>query len=241
MTDSIQKLPEFIDAHLHVTPSLLPFLNGIPCIANADSPEEYLWLEANKLPGMVISAGIHPWKADKTSWSEMEPFLRTCAVIGEIGLDGVWCSTDPRIQQEIFHRQLELAHSLQKPVILHTKGMEKEVLHTIRQYPNRYLVHWYSCRDFLDEYMALDCWFTAGPDLCSNPHVEQLVKTVPLDRLLPESDGLEGISWGQGISLLPSDYPEAMGRHLQIISFLRGISSHQLLPQLLKNLTAFLL
>lgn len=236
----MQMFPAFIDAHFHVTPSLLPFLNGIPCIANADNPEEYRWLEANELPGMVISAGIHPWKAAETDWSEMEPLLHTCAVIGEIGLDSVWCNTDPKIQQEVFHRQLKLAHTLQTPVILHTKGMEKEVLHAIRQYPNRYLVHWYSCCDFLEEYMALDCWFTAGPDVCFNPHVEQLVKTVPLDRLLLESDGLEGISWGQGISLVPSDYPEAMGQHLHTISLLRGISSRQLLTQLLKNLTDFL-
>ena len=228
------------DAHVHVTPSLLPFLDGIPCIANADSSEEYFRLMKNKLPHMTISAGIHPWKAECTSWSEMEPVLRACTVIGEIGLDGTWCDTDIRVQREVFHRQLFLAHTLGKPVILHTKGMEGEVLQAIRQYPNRYLVHWYSCPNFLHEYMELDCWFTAGPDLCSNSCVQRLAKTVPLNRLLAESDGLEGIIWGQGLPLTPSDYPESMRQLLQTLALLRNIPVDLLSSQMTENLNAFL-
>ena len=230
----------FSDAHIHVTPSLLPFLNGISCIANADSPEEYLWLTKNKLPSMTISAGIHPWKAENTSWQEMEPVLRTCSVIGEIGLDGTWCDTALNIQREVFRRQLLLAHTFGQPVILHTKGMEGEVLQTIRQYPNRYLIHWYSCQDFLYEYMDLDCWFTVGPDLCSNFCVQRLAKTVPLNRLLVESDGLEGLIWGQDLPLAPSDYPKIMGQQMQTLALLRNIPVDLLASQISENLNAFL-
>ena len=232
--------PFFSDAHIHVTPSLLPFLKDIFCIANADNPEEYLWLTKNKLPGMTISAGIHPWKAANTSWSGMEPILRTCTVIGEIGLDGVWCDTDINIQRDVFRRQLLLAHTLGKPVILHTKGMEGEILQTIRQYPNRYLIHWYSCQDFLYEYMDLDCWFTAGPDLRSNSCVQRLAKKVPLNRLLLESDGLEGLIWGQSRPLIPSDYPQIMGQQMQALALLRNISVDLLASQMSENLNAFL-
>ncbi len=232
---------EFIDSHLHATPALLPFLNHIPCIVNAENPEEYDWLTSNRLPLMKISAGIHPWKAANTSWNEMEPILHTCTVIGEIGLDTVWCNTDITIQRELFHRQLSLAHFLKKPVILHTKGMEEEILHAIRQYPNRYLVHWYSCEDFLEEYMELDCWFSVGPDVCSNLHVLRLAKTISLNRLLIESDGLEGIIWGQGISLTPTDYPQRMKQHLQTLALLRNIPSQQFARQMTENLSSFIL
>ena len=230
----------FIDAHLHVTPPLLPYLQTIPCIANADCPEEYHWLRANATPHMTISVGIHPWKAAVTSWAEMEPLLRSCAVIGEIGLDRVWCDTDLEIQRNIFHRQLELAHSLGTPVILHTKGMEQEILHTIRQYPNRYLVHWYSCGAWQRDYIDLGCWFTVGPDLLSTPYVEQLAKTVPLNRLLLESDGMDAISWAQKSPLAPCDYPNYMRQHLQAIALLRGIPPHVLLAQITENLNCFL-
>ena len=229
-----------IDAHLHVTKELLPYLQEVRCIANADTPEEYRFLSEVAVPGMVISAGIHPWKADTTSWQEMEPILKRAAVIGEIGLDSEWCEVDMEIQRRVFRRQLELARGNRTPVILHTKGMEREILETIREYPNRYLVHWYACRDWVQEYVDYGCWFTIGPDMRKEPAVEHLARTLPLDRLLIESDGVEGIAWGQGSPLASAEYLNAMQRHLQDISDLRGIKSHALLKQMQRNLDAFL-
>lgn len=229
-----------IDAHLHVTKELLPYLQEVRCIANADSPEEYRFLSEAAVPGMMISAGIHPWKADTTSWQEMEPILKRAAVIGEIGLDSEWCEVDMEIQRRMFRRQLELARGNRTPVILHTKGMEREILDTIREYPNRYLVHWYACRDWIQEYVDYGCWFTIGPDVRKEPAVEHLARILPLDRLLIESDGVEGIAWGQGIPLASAEYLNAMQRHLQDISDLRGIKSHVLLKQMQRNLDAFL-
>ena len=231
---------KFLDAHLHVTPTLLPYLTGVPCIANADSPEEYHWLHANSSPEMTISVGIHPWKAATTCWDEMEPLLTSCSVIGEIGLDRAWCNTPMHIQEEVFHHQLILAHTQNKPVILHTKGMEQEILHTIQQYPNRYLIHWYSTSEFIEEFIALDCWFTIGPDLSTNTAVTQLAKILPLHKLLPESDGLSGISWAHNQAYLPSQYPRKMEQHIQNIALLRGISPDFLINQCTENLKSFL-
>lgn len=227
-----------IDAHVHATAELLPYLRGIHCIVNADSPAEFAFLKENGLP--FISAGIHPWKADVTAWDAMEPILRKAPVIGEIGLDSEWCSVDMDTQRRVFRRQLELAAALQRPVILHTKGMEREIVDTIRDYPNRYLVHWYDCEHHLKEYIALGCLFTVGPDVLLNPKVERLARTVPLDRLLIESDGIEGMAWGQGRDLSPADYPAAMQRHLEAVAELRGMTAEALLRRMAENLNTFL-
>ena len=226
-----------IDAHIHVTAELLPYLKNIRCIPNADSPQEYAYLKSAGIS--LLSAGIHPWKADTTAWEEMEPILREVPVIGEIGLDSEWCSVDMDIQRQAFRKQLELAAQLGKPVILHTKGMEREILDTIRQYSNRYLVHWYDCDRWLEEYIDLGCWFTVGPEL-TNPNVAYLARTVPLDRLLTESDGLEGMAWGQGIALTPSDYPTALEEHLNRIAQLRDMEPSPLLSQMQQNLDNFI-
>lgn len=226
-----------IDAHIHVTADLLPYLAGVRCIPNADSPQEYAFLKSAGFP--VISAGIHPWKADTTPWEEMEPILREVPIIGEIGLDSQWCGVDMDVQREVFRRQLKLAGECRKPLILHTKGMEGEILETIRQYPNHYLVHWYDCDQYLSEYMALGCWFTIGPEL-SNPNIAHLAKTVPLDRLLIESDGLEGIAWAQGIELSAADYPAALEQHLNRIAQLRETEPASLLSQIQQNLDVFI-
>ena len=226
-----------IDAHIHVTAELQPYLKGVRCIPNADSPEEYTFLKASGFS--LLSAGIHPWKADTTAWEDMEPLLQEAPVIGEIGLDNEWCSVDMDVQRQVFRRQLKLAIELRKPVILHTKGMEQEILDTIRQCPNRYLVHWYDCDRWLEDYIKLDCWFTVGPEL-TNPNVAHLARTVPLDRLLMESDGLEGIAWGQGIALSAADYPAALEQHLNHIAQLRNMEPSSLLSQMQQNLDNFI-
>lgn len=233
-------MSKMMDGHIHVTKELLPYLQGVRCIANADSPEEYRFLKKAAMSGMVISAGIHPWKADVTSWRDMEPVLKEVAVIGEIGLDSEWCSVDMKVQRLVFRRQLELASMRCTPVVLHTKGMEREILDTIRQYPNRYLVHWYACNEWVQEYIDYGCWFTVGPDVAKDLTVEHLARSVPLDRLLIESDGVEGIAWGQGIALSPAEYPRAMERHLQTVAALRGVEDSVLAAQMEQNVEAFL-
>ncbi len=227
-----------IDAHIHVTEELLPYLQNVLCIANADSPEEYALLRSAELP--YISAGIHPWKADVTDWSEMLPILQEVPIIGEIGLDSEWCSVDMDLQRRVFRRQLESAARFHKPVILHTKGMEREILDTIQHYPNRYLVHWYDCADYLADYIALGCWFTAGPDVLLNPNVANLARTVPLDRLLIESDGLEGIAWGQRRTATAADYPALMKQQLESVARLRNMDADPLLLQMKHNLDKFI-
>lgn len=227
-----------IDAHIHATAELLPYLSQVRCIPNADSPEEYAFLKESGFP--CISAGIHPWKADVTDFAKMEPLLREASVIGEIGLDNEWCAVDMKIQRTVFRKQLELAATLGKPVILHTKGMEQEILETIRNYPNRYLVHWYACGEHLKEYISLGCWFTVGPDVLSDKDVEALARTVPIHRLLLESDGIEGIAWGQGCDLSPADYRKAMEQHLESVASLRNMTPDALLAQMHDNLTQFL-
>ena len=227
-----------IDGHIHISEPLLPYLRAVRCIANADSPQEYRFLHNWDFP--LISAGIHPWKADVTPWQDMEPILRTAPIIGEIGLDKEWCTVDMNLQRKIFQAQLELAAELKKPVILHTKGMEQEVLHTIEKYPNRYLVHWYSCEEYLTDYISLGCWFTVGPDVQTEPTVNHLARTVPIDRLLMESDGLEAVAWARGREVLAWEYPKVMRRILHEAATLRHMTPEALLLQMEANLTAFL-
>lgn len=144
---------------------------------------------------LIPTAGLHPWYAADHKVSDMAPYLSACPVIGEIGMDSVWCSTPLPIQEQVFREQLSLAYSLGKPVILHTKGQEKEIASILKEYPNTYLVHWYSCEQFLEDYLALDCYFSVGPDVWWNPTVRRVAETVPLNRLLIETDGMNAVKW----------------------------------------------
>lgn len=232
---------KMIDGHIHVTKELLPILreNKVICIANADNPKEYAMLKAADVPDMMISAGIHPWKADCTDWNEMESILYEVNVIGEIGLDSAWCNVDMELQRKIFRQQLEIAVQLKKPVILHTKGMEREILETIKDFPNRYLVHWYSCKEYLPEYISLGCWFTVGPSVRSDKSVEAVARNVTANRLLIESDGTEGISWGQNREVREQDYLKCMQEHFCAVAEIRRCEAQELTEQIKRNMDEF--
>ena len=131
-----------VDAHMHMEeayPAEILKEQDIACIANAATPEEYKNLRKlqEKNPFLWISAGIHPWKVDEVHWDAMLPILEEVDIIGEIGLDSVWCNTDMTLQSRLFEQQLAFAQRYQKPVILHLKGREKEALEYLRRYENR--------------------------------------------------------------------------------------------------------
>lgn len=162
--------------------------------------EEGIWdYRTDGFPGrgryLVPACGIHPWHADQYCLEDMEPWMKLCPVIGEIGMDSVWCAVDLSVQKERFEQQLYLAQSWGKPVVLHTKGQEEEIADILREYPNRYLVHWYSCDFHLEKYLELDCYFSVGPDVWWNKAVQQVARFSPADRLLLETDGLDAVKW----------------------------------------------
>ena len=56
----------------------------------------------NRLSGdwIVKACGLHPWKADLGALAALEPWLERAGIIGEIGLDSVWCQVDMDVQRQ---------------------------------------------------------------------------------------------------------------------------------------------
>lgn len=115
--------------------------------------------------------------------------------IGEIGMDSVWCDIDIKVQREVFVYSLNTALEKDMAVILHTKGMEKEIYEIIKEYDLKFIIHWYGCSEYIDEYIALGCYFTVGPAIFFDEDVINLVKKAPLNRILLETDGIEALKW----------------------------------------------
>lgn len=214
------------DAHVHIKD--LAFLSvmkeqAISGIMNVSSIGEYrayvsyqaIWQQ------LYFSAGIHPWEVEQNSWDDMEQFMAKAPLIGEVGLDNVWCKVDKTKQMDVFERSLAFGCECHKPVILHLKGMEKDALPMLKRYPNTYMIHWYSCENHLQEFIDLDCYFTIGPSIKKDKAVQQVAKNVPLHRLLIESDGLDALEWCEDRPLTCGDYPLFLRRTLDILSQIR--------------------
>ena len=161
----------------------------------ASTPPEAESLLKTAKPYLLPTAGLHPWQAASYFVNDMLPYLTACPVIGEIGMDSVWCDVPLDRQEEVFRAQLAIACQMKKPVILHTKGEEDRIASILPEYPNTYLVHWYSCEEYLDQYLALGCYFSIGPDVLWNPPVRTLAARVPQNRILIETDGMGAVKW----------------------------------------------
>ncbi len=191
------------DAHCHMgTEKELTerIREGIRSVICAGSPKEAERLnELIKRPGgaqtIIPAAGLHPWNSGRYRTEEMFPFMEKWTVTGEIGMDTLWCDVPLKVQREAFECQLAFAMERRKPVVLHTKDQEEEIARIIRRYPNRYLVHWYSCEKYLEQYLEQDCFFSIGPDVSWNPIVQKVARCVPKDRILIETDGLGAVEW----------------------------------------------
>ena len=203
----------------------------VSLFSNANPQEMDKLLAKNLSDNIILTCGIHPWSADVIKFEEMEKYLQSVSVVGEIGMDSVWCDVDLKIQEAVFRRQLDYAAKNHKAVILHTKGQEKEIAKIIKEYPNKYLIHWYSCDEHLEDYIEMDCYFSIGPDVFWNEATKNVAKSVPLGRILSETDGLNAVKWAYEEAPFKKQSPktseEALNNVVSEIAKLRGLTKEE--------------
>ena len=171
-----------------------------------------------------MTAGVHPWYAASVSLGDMRPWMEHAALIGEIGLDSVWCDTPIAMQRRLFAAQLDWAAARGKGIVLHTKGCEDEIARLTEGFPHPIVVHWYSGnQDALDRFLAQGCYLTIGPDVSCNPCVQAAARLAPDERILFETDGMDAVRWalGDAAAQNPGD---ALRRSLTAAAQLRGQS-----------------
>lgn len=113
--------------------------------------------------------------------------------IGEIGLDFCSGSKDKSKEQiELFEKQLELAQELNLPVIIHTRGAEKEILEVLENYPNlKKILHCYCAnKELFKKAIKMDCWFTISTAFAGKMKsvFEELLLLAPKNKILTETD-----------------------------------------------------
>lgn len=92
---------------------------------------------AHKYENLYAIVGVHPHHADKleTDWLEkLEEIAKQDKVvaIGEIGMDYFNYKSNnivnPKLQREVFIKQIELAHRLQLPLQIHNRQAGKDII-----------------------------------------------------------------------------------------------------------------
>lgn len=155
---------------------------------------------------IFASIGIHPHEAKlatEPDYTEMQHLASNRRVIawGEIGLDYFYDHSPREVQQEVFRRQMELAHNARLPIVIHcrpTNNSENAWDDTIKMLSD----HWKSSglggilHCFTGEWKhakaAMDMGFYISfAGNVSFPKAETIRETamkVPLERMLIETD-----------------------------------------------------
>ncbi len=111
--------------------------------------------------------------------------------LGEIGLDYHW-DTPRHIQKEVFEMQLCIAEEKKIPVIIHDREAHGDIFDMLRAHPDvTGVMHCYSgSAEMVKDYVRRGWYISfAGPVSYKNAeNVRNACRTVPLDRILIETD-----------------------------------------------------
>lgn len=146
------------------------------------------------------TVGVHPHYA-KYWVDEYYERLKALAkhpkavAIGETGLDFNRNFSAPNMQIFAFEQQLKLAAEIQKPLFLHERDAHEDQLKILKTYRNEVpgaVAHCFTgTEEELNNYLALDLYIGITGWICDERrglHLQDLVKKIPLQRLLLETD-----------------------------------------------------
>jgi len=158
---------------------------------------------ARKYPGIYATAGLHPLEFNDPEClpsSEIAIWLMSRAEdplvvgIGETGLDYYYSKDSIKVQQESFVTHLEVAKILSKPVVVHTRDAREDTLSLIRNHGCQkkagvlhcFTESWEMAKAALDLNYYIS--FSGIITFKNASELREVVKKVPLDRLLVETD-----------------------------------------------------
>jgi TatD DNase family protein len=143
------------------------------------------------------SVGIHPHSAGEASdeaFTELRELAAEPGVvaIGETGLDYYYDNSPRDVQQRSFERHLALASELDLPVVVHARDADEDVIGILRSAPAglRGVLHCFSSgRKLLETGLDLGWYASFSGMITFSRYADvELLRLVPLDRLLVETD-----------------------------------------------------
>lgn len=154
---------------------------------------------AEKYHFFYASVGLHPNDAQAAednpdTLKMLREYLDHPKVvaIGEIGLDYHWDEPSREVQKKWFEIQLSLAEETGYPVIIHDRDAHGDTMEIIRKYPNvKGIFHSFSGSPEMAEELVKRGYYISFSGVLTFKNAAKLpevAKTVPLDRMLVETD-----------------------------------------------------
>lgn len=151
---------------------------------------------AQKYPKFYASVGIHPHEADKApkdyiaTLTELAKGKKVIA-IGEIGLDYFYDFSKKESQKRVFEKQLQLAKTLNLPVIIHSREAVQDTMELLSKYNLKGVQHCFTgSAETAKEVVKLGMYigFTGVVTFQNARKTLEVIEATPLDRILLETD-----------------------------------------------------
>lgn len=148
------------------------------------------------LENIKVGLGLHPEvaSAKAVELDQLVGGVASVRFIGEIGLDGSSrFRTSLALQERILRAALaECTRQGGRVISVHSRGAAGRTIELLAQAGSVGLpvLHWFS--GGLTELQAairLGCWFSVGPAMLAGEKGRNLASRMPIDRVLPETDG----------------------------------------------------
>lgn len=162
---------------------------------------ERAFLQARNHPQrLYATAGLHPhhaknWGTDIAAQIRALSRQPEVVAIGECGLDYFRDLSPRSTQRTVFKAQLEIAAATDLPAFLHQRDAHRDFIAILREYRPHLtdcVVHCFTDdSEALHDYLSLGCYIGITGWICDERRglpLRQLVREIPHDRLLIESD-----------------------------------------------------
>ncbi len=200
-----------VDSHCHINfPQLQARLDEVLANARENDVQHMLCISttwenffevrelANKHSEISASIGIHPCTTEGHE-PDLDELLThgkddLIVAVGETGLDYHWHEGDLEWQHQRFHRHIEAAIELQKPLIIHTRAAADDTMQTLRDHQARdaggvmhcFAENWDIAKQALD--IGFYISFSGIVTFKSAPEIQEVARKAPIDRILVETD-----------------------------------------------------
>lgn len=153
----------------------------------------YLASEKYRSRYIKLAIGYHPILINEYPFNE-RLFLRllhTTNVVGEIGLDYTVARTETsrKKQRDVFSSIC--AHAKNHILSIHSRNAEDDILDILEQAGcKKAIFHWYTGKETsIPRILDNGYYFSINPMMLNTPKGRNILKQIPADRILVESDG----------------------------------------------------
>ena len=191
INDNVYDMIPFIDIHTH-------FAKRAENVLSIQNFSQNEWENAAYTEGGVFaSVGLHPWfltqENAEQDFEKLSQLIvnQNIIAIGECGLDKLR-GENLDFQTQIFEKQIQLAESIQKPVIIHCVRAFNEVIILKKKLKPTIplIIHGFNKNEMiLAELLKNEFYISIGANILRGPFdFQKSVLSIPLDRLFFETD-----------------------------------------------------